>query len=94
MNNLSNKRIYGNDWGYFVDIEKYKYDINATPMSLIKNHIFNNGNNNCNNNCNNCNNGNNNCNNNSNKPITNLIICVTPTTIFTVAFACFVYCAL
>ena len=90
MNNLSNKRIYGNDWGYFVDIEKYKYDINATPMSLIKNPIFNNGNN-CNNN------GNNNCNNNnnnSNKPITNLIICVTPTTIFTVAFACFVYCAL
>jgi hypothetical protein len=76
MNNLSNKRVYENDWGYFVDIEKYKYDINATPMCLITNPIFNNGNNNC------------------NKPITNLIICVVPTTIFTVAFACFVYCAL
>ena len=27
MNNLINKNFHGNDWGYFVDIEKYKPDL-------------------------------------------------------------------
>ena len=83
MNNLINKNFHGNDWGYFVDIEKYKYDINARPMPLIKTPIYNNG----------YNNGYNN-EDNDNKVVTNIIIKVSSTTIVTAVFACFVYCVL
>ena len=94
MNKYNQPRNIGNDWGHFVDIEKYKYDINTRPMPLIKTPIYNYGDNNCNIdiNCNNCNN--NQEDNINNKVVTNIIIKVSSTTIVTVVFACFVYCIL
>ena len=94
MNKYNQPRHIGNDWGHFVDIEKYKYDINTRPMPLIKTPIYNYGDNNCNIdiNCNNCNN--NQEDNINNKVVTNIIIKVSSTTIVTVVFACFVYCIL
>ena len=95
MNKYNQPRHIGNDWGHFVDIEKYKYDINTLPMPLIKTPIYNYGDNNCNINinCNNCNN-NHQDDNINNKVITNIIIKVSSTTIVTAVFACFVYCVL
>ena len=43
MNKHNQPRYIGNDWGYFVDIEKYKYDVNARPMPLIKKTNYNYG---------------------------------------------------
>ena len=92
MNKYNQPRHIGNDWGHFVDIEKYKYDINTRPMPLIKTPIYNYGDNNCNIDINcNINNHNGNINN---KVITNIIIKVSSTTIVTAVFACFVYCIL
>ena len=98
--NKYNQIIYiGNDWGNFVDIEKYKYDINSRPLPLIYKPICNYSDINCNINCNigindnNNNNYNNNDNDNSNV-VTNIIIRVSSTTLVTIVFACFVYCAL
>ena len=83
MNKYNQPRHIGNDWGHFVDIEKYKYDINTLPMPLIKTPIYNYGDNNCNQD-----------DNINNKVVTNIIIKVSSTTIVTVVFACFVYCIL
>ena len=92
MNKYNQPRHIGNDWGHFVDIEKYKYDINTRPMPLIKVPIYNYGDNNCNIDINcNINNHNDNINN---KVVTNIIIKVSSTTIVTAVFACFVYCIL
>lgn len=92
MNKYNQPRHIGNDWGHFVDIEKYKYDINTRPMPLIKTPIYNYGDNNCNIDINcNINNHNDNINN---KVVTNIIIKVSSTTIVTAVFACFVYCIL
>lgn len=92
MNKYNQPRHIGNDWGHFVDIEKYKYDINTIPMPLIKTPIYNYGDNNCNINCNiDINNQDDNINN---KVVTNIIIKVSSTTIVTAVFACFVYCIL
>ena len=83
MNKYNQPRHMGNDWGHFVDIEKYKYDINTRPMPLIKTPIYNYGDNNCNQD-----------DNINNKVVTNIIIKVSSTTIVTAVFACFVYCIL
>ena len=83
MNKYNQPRHIGNDWGHFVDIEKYKYDINTLPMPLIKTPIYNYGDNNCNQD-----------DNINNKVVTNIIIKVSSTTIVTAVFACFVYCIL
>jgi len=93
MNKYNQSRHIGNDWGHFVDIEKYKYDINTRPMPLIKVPIYNYGDNNCNIDINtHCNNNHND--NINNKVVTNIIIKVSSTTIVTAVFACFVYCIL
>ena len=83
MNKYNQPRHIGNDWGHFVDIEKYKYDINTLPMPLIKTPIYNYGDNKCNQ-----------VDNINNKVVTNIIIKVSSTTIVTAVFACFVYCVL
>ena len=91
MNKYNQPRHIGNDWGHFVDIEKYKYDINARPMLLIKesNNNYHQVNINIG-----INNKDNYIINDNNKVVTNIIIKVSSTTIVTAVFACFVYCIL
>jgi hypothetical protein len=93
MNKYNQPRHIGNDWGHFVDIEKYKYDINTIPMPLIKTPIYNYGDNNCNINCN-IDINNRHDDDINNKVVANIIIKVSSTTIVTAVFACFVYCIL
>ena len=88
----------GNGWGNYIDIENFKYDLNSMrPLPLVKKdfHSYHidiviNDNKNCKNDNKNCKNDN----KNVNKYVRNLIIRVSSTTVVTVAFACFVYCAL
>ena len=77
----------GNGWGNYIDIENFKYDLNSMrSLPLVKKDfnsyhidILINDNKNS---------------KNVNKYVRNLIIRVSSTTVVTVAFACFVYCAL
>ncbi len=43
INQINEPNNFGNDWGFYVDIENYKYDINAYTNKIIKrNKIYNN----------------------------------------------------
>jgi hypothetical protein len=98
----------GNGWGNYIDIENFKYDLNSMrPLPLVKKDFYSyhidiliNDNKNSKNDNKNSKNDNKNSKNdnknskNVNKYVRNLIIRVSSTTVVTVAFACFVYCAL
>jgi hypothetical protein len=87
----------GNGWGNYVDIENFKYDlISMQSLPLIKNKVYSykiDTNKNVINDDKNVINDNKN-NKNITTAVANLIIRVSSTTVVTVAFACFVYCAL
>ena len=43
INQINEPNNFGNDWGFYVDIENYKYDINAYTNKIIKrNKIYDN----------------------------------------------------
>ena len=78
-----------NDWGNFVDIENYKYDIHFKPLHLVKKKY------NYYDNVNNANNTNNaNIANEDKIIITNIIFKVSSTTFVTILLAYFAYKAI
>ena len=43
ISQINEPNNFGNDWGFYVDIENYKYDINAYTNKIIKrNRIYDN----------------------------------------------------
>lgn len=85
----------GNGWGNYVDIENFKYDlISMQSLPLIKNKVYSYKIDTNKNVINDDKNVINNNKNNTSAAVANLIIRVSSTTVVTVAFACFIYCAL